>query len=101
MVLNEEESHEGGSVTEHGPNLYSILDSDPLWIALSLNPLLSEGEHSESIEFVTDLLWAHSRVDFTYESSATPKVSLNVVVQCSGCVIFLVIFFWSPEDTHY
>lgn len=51
------------------------------------------------IEFVTNLLWAYPQVNFTYESSATPKISLNVVVQCSGCVIFLVIFF-GPQKTH-
>ena len=46
MVLNVEQSnlHEGESAAEDGPNLSSILGSDPLWIAPSRECLLSEGE---------------------------------------------------------
>ena len=46
VVLNEEESnlHEGRSVAKDGPNISPIHDSDPLWIAPSLDPLFSEGD---------------------------------------------------------
>ena len=81
MVLNEEKSnlHEGKSAAEDGPNLSSILDSDRLWITPFLGPLLSEGEHTECMKFVTDLLLADPLVDFADESSATAKVGGEVV----------------------
>ena len=36
--------HEGRSGAKDGPNLAPILDSDSLWIAPSLDPLLSKGD---------------------------------------------------------
>lgn len=77
MVLNVEQSnlHEGESAAEDGPNLSSILGSDPLWIAPSRECLLSEGEYSENMEVVTYLFSADPPADLAEKSSATPKSS--------------------------
>lgn len=80
MVLNEEQSnlHEGESAAEDSPNLSSILGSDPLWIAPSRECLLSEGEHSESMEVVTYLFSADPPADLAEKTSATLKVGGEV-----------------------
>ena len=77
VVLNVEQSnlHEGESAAEDGPNLSSILGSDPLWIAPSRECLLSEGEYSENMEVVTYLFSVDPPADLAEKSSATPKAS--------------------------
>ena len=80
VVLNVEQSnlHEGESAAEDGPNLSSILGSDPLWIDPSRECLLSEGEYSESMEVVTYLFSADPPADLAEETFVIPKVGGEV-----------------------
>lgn len=68
---------------EDGPNFSAFLDSDLLWIAPSLDPLLCEGDDIEIMDFVSDLLSADPPVDFT-ESSANLKVHEEVASLTPG-----------------
>ena len=72
VVLNEKKSnlHDSKPAAEDGPNFSAILDSDLLWIAPSLDPLLSEGDDIDNMDFVSDLLSADPPGDFADESSA-------------------------------
>lgn len=79
VVLNGKESnlHDSKPAAEDGPNLSAILDSDLLWIASSLDPLLCEGDDIENMDFVSDMLSTDPPVDFA-ESSANNKVNEEV-----------------------
>lgn len=75
LNVNESNLHDSKPAAEDGPNFSAILDSDLLWIAASLDPLLSEGDDIGNMDFAPDLLSADPPVDFADESSASLKVN--------------------------